>query len=210
MQVHRDSGDWQSDETDLIMAFINFDTAAAKLTQPTGWRAILSAVMAWVNGEIPSRRDLPVDKHVFEPAAESFDLLAPHLIDDSDIYIVDLPGGDLFRKVVNVAGAARSITSLDSVAAVVSRKMHNVHAKAILVINIDIIADMSDAVEQLLAVKIQLPFVPVVICSRTFAKNNFTLQRRAIADASLRLPCNDVSMALAIESAITNTRMLPH
>ena len=188
------------------MAFLNFDTAATKLTQPTGWRSIVSAFVAWANGDVLTRRDMCVEKHVFEPAVDSFDLLTPHLIDDSDICIVDHRGGDLLPIVANVAAAAKSVASLDSVAAAVSRKINNVHAKTILIINIDIFADMGDAVEELLAAKTKLPFVPVIICSRTFAKNNFTLQRRAIAGASLRLPCNDVSIALAIESAIINTQ----
>lgn len=192
------------------MAFINFDTSATKLTQPTGWRAFVSAIVAWVNGEVITRRDAYAEEEIFKPAADSFDLIAPHLIDDSEIYIVDHAGGELLQKVSNVAAVARSVTTFDNIAEAVSHKMRHVYANNILIINIDVIKDMGNVVEQLMALKRESPFVPVVICSRTFSKNNFTLQRSAIADASLRLPCGNVSMALAIESAITNTNNMFH
>lgn len=188
------------------MSFININSLDAKLNRPSGLRGVMHDILRWVDGEVTTCNQTRLDDPSSDATHASFDLIAPDLIDDSAIYIVDQSGGTLSAKVSHVALTAKSVTSFASIDAAVATAMDNPDENVALVLNIDLIADMHDAVEQLLAVKLALPDVPVIICSRTFAKNNFSLQRRAIADASLRLPCTDVSLALAIESGILNNK----
>lgn len=138
--------------------------------------------------------------------AESFDLVAPHLIMLRDIYVLDDTNRELLQRVDDVAAAARSVTAVDSLEDAVILAMKNTPASALFVINIDIFNNTEDAVLRLLAAKNLLGDTPVIICSTAFAINNFSSQRRAIADASLRLPCSNASLAIAIESGINNSR----
>jgi hypothetical protein len=188
------------------MSLININTPAAKLKRPTGLRGIFCDIRSWVDGEVVSCNQAREDQLLFDTATASFDLIAPELIEDTAIYIVDQTGGTLYPKVSNVAVTAKSIETFASLEDAAEAAMDTLHESVALLLNIDLIVDMNDAVEQLIAVKLALPDVPVIICSSTFSKNNFSLQRRAIADASLRLPCTDVSLALAIESGILNNK----
>lgn len=194
------------------MSLININTPAAKLNRPTGLRGLFYDIRSWVDGEVVTGNQLRDDQLLFDTETASFDLIAPELIEDRTIYIVDQTGGTLYPKVSkypkvsNVAATAKSFETFASLEDAAEAAMDKSHDSVALVLNIDLIVDMNDAVEQLIAVKLALPDVPVIICSRTFSKNNFSLQRRAIADASLRLPCTDVSLALAIESGILNNK----
>ncbi|WP_213685974.1 hypothetical protein [Roseicyclus sp.] len=82
-----------------------------------------------------------------------------------------------------MAVTAKSIETFASLEDAAEAAMDTLHESVALVLNIDLIVDMNDAVEQLIAVKLALPDVPVIICSSTFSKT-ISLQRRAIADAS--------------------------
>lgn len=188
------------------MTFINFDPLSHRLRQPSGLRSLAYSVLGWLNGEtITSKEDFLLDEG-FAARCESFDLFAPHLISRRDIYVLDNRSGQLCDRVNVVAAAARSVTAFDSFEDAVTLALTKMKSNTLLVVNIDVFPDMEDAVETLLAAKNLLGNVPVVICSTTFAKNNFSLQRRAIADASLRLPCSDASLALALESGINNSQ----
>ena len=188
------------------MSLVKINTPVSKLNRPTGLRGVFHDIRCWVDGEVTTGNQTYVDQPLFDTATASFDLIAPELIEDSAIYIVDQTGGTLYHKISNVAVTANSVKPFASIEDAVETAVKNPHDNVVLVLNIDLIADMHDTVEQLIAVKVALPDVPVIICSRTFSKNNFSLQRRAIADASLRLPCTDVSIALAIESGILNNK----
>lgn len=188
------------------MSLVNINTPVSKLNRPTSLRGVFHVIRCWVDGEVITGNQTHVDQPLFDTETASFDLIAPELIEDSAIYIVDQTGGSLFSKVSSVAVTADSVETFASIDAAVEAAVENTHDNVALVLNIDLIADMQDAVERLIAIKTALPDVPVIICSRTFSKNNFSRQRRAIADASLRLPCTDVSLALAIESGILNNK----
>ncbi|MBR2655611.1 MAG: hypothetical protein IKD58_03820 [Loktanella sp.] len=141
---------------------------------------------------------------------DRFDLISPHLIDNSDVYVVDQISGALFHKVDTVAAASRSVAAFENLADALMLASQNMQSNVILIVNIDIAGDLDSIVEQLLAARVELPEMPVIICSETFSTNDFTAQRRAIADSSLRLPSSDTWVALAIESGISNNQTQPY
>jgi hypothetical protein len=99
--------------------------------------------------------------------------------------------------------------SLDAVAA---RLSQDVEGPATLVIGIDALGGLQDAVEALLAFRADWPEVGIVIASHHFKRDDFSPERRAIADASLRLPATQSRLGLAIAAAARHkqTKPIPH
>jgi CheY-like chemotaxis protein len=189
------------------MAFINFDSADHRLQDRSGWQSVVQKIVAWVNGETVTHRPSSLLHDDMFAGSDSFDLITPHLISDRDILVVEEGFGPLYGSVKSVATAALSVSRFDNFERAFNSALSRRTSATLLVVDIDMFADMAEAVERLLALKQALPQVPVVICSTTFSTNNFSLQRRAIADASLRLPSCDVTLALAIESGIQNSQI---
>jgi hypothetical protein len=188
------------------MASIDFDGSGHRLRRSSVWRSVMHKVTAWANGDILEKQGTALLEHALDFETSSFDLISPNLIHNSVIYVVDYPSGDLPAGVSDVAAAAISVLTFDSFGAALRMLARDMHSNVVLVVNIDVFPDLEDAIENLLGAKNMVSTVPIVICSKAFSVNNFSLQRRAIADSSLRLPCNDVSLALAIESGIMNNR----
>ena len=68
------------------------------------------------------------------------------MIEDTAIYIVDQTGGTLYPKVSNVAVTAKSIETFSSLEDAAEAAMDTLHESVALVLNIDLIVDMNDAV----------------------------------------------------------------
>ncbi|MDD7970269.1 hypothetical protein [Roseinatronobacter alkalisoli] len=139
--------------------------------------------------------------------AVGFDYVAPHLIEDRRIYVVEGKTRPLFALVTKIAAPAMSITSVGSLESAERAIESFSYEKALLVLDIDTLGSTTDAVEKLIAFRRRSPDTPVVIGSSLFARHDFSLARGVIADASVRLPCDCVSVALAIESAVGNSAM---
>ncbi|MGY6705381.1 hypothetical protein [Roseinatronobacter sp.] len=139
--------------------------------------------------------------------AVSFDFVAPHLIHDRRIYVVEGQSRPLFGLVSKIAGPALSIVSVGDFASAERAIKGFGYEKALLVLDIDTLGTTTQAVEALIAFRKRSPDTPVVIGSGSFARHDFSMARGVIADASVRLPCDCVSVALAIESAVGNSAM---
>jgi len=138
---------------------------------------------------------------------ESFscDLIDPALIADKIIYVVDASSGSLTQQTRHVASSALAVVRLDDLNTAVDLMLDDDSDDMALVVNIDLTAELEMTLDELYELKYLFPEVPVLLCSSNFARSNFSLQRRAIADSSLRLPCSSAALALAIEATVQNS-----
>ncbi|SPJ29200.1 hypothetical protein [Falsiruegeria mediterranea] len=73
-------------------------------------------------------------------------------------------------------------------------------------IDIDTFEETVNVVEKLLSLRQKKPSLSIVILSRTFARNDFSIVRQAIADCSLKLPTTTMTLGLSIGAARSNAR----
>lgn len=79
-------------------------------------------------------------------------------------------------------------------------------SETILLVDLDAFEDIEEAVEMLLELRKSSPFFTVVMLSSTFDRNDFSDERKAIADCSLRLPTNATTLGISLGAARTNSR----
>lgn len=146
----------------------------------------------------------------FDPAAArigEFDLIERELLAQRNVVMV---GGSTDQGLLDHAAwlqdqvaALQSAADLGAAAAMVAPMAADT---GLLVVDID--ALRADAVTLLQGFRDRYPDVAVVIGSRRFARNDFSCERAAITDASLRLPARRIAFALAMSSAIHNNRAI--
>lgn len=139
--------------------------------------------------------------------AVNFDVVAPHLINERRIYVVEGQTRPLFSHVSKIAAPALSIASLANFAHAERAVLGLDGEKALLVVNIDTLGTTAEAVDTLIGFRTRAADTPVIIGSASFARHDFSMARGVIADASIRMPCDYMSVALAIESAVGNSAM---
>lgn len=136
----------------------------------------------------------------------TIDTVSATRISSKCIYVISSENQTLFQHAATAAANANSIVELSGIDEVKQRIQAAGHGRSVLVIDIETLGDTSEAVEQLLEFRRDAPGVPVILCSRTFARHDFSMTRSAIGDASVRLPCDAVSVALALGHAIENNQ----
>ena len=80
--------------------------------------------------------------------------------------------------------------------------------ETIVVIGIDYFVDLDAAISALAQFRMEVPFLPIVMGSVTFARMDLSSERAMIADASLRLPVTRPQLGLALGAALTNHRFM--
>lgn len=138
------------------------------------------------------------------PAACDFALVDPALCQARHCHIID-PYGQFARHHDWLMPLMRSV----SLHATLADTRTNAIEPRILLIDIDSFPDTEDAVDSLLAQRRFAPHTPLIIGSVTFARHDFSSERRAIADASVRLPVSTAALRLAINSALRNNHLGP-
>lgn len=126
------------------------------------------------------------------------------MIKNYDVCIIDEQQSDLYRKIIRLAGQAKSITFCSDIEPMIAKYLNQTTTDVIFIVNIDIFDGVDIAINLLLEIRPQLPRAAFVICSKQFSTNDFSKQRISIADTSIRLPCSDAALAIAIEGAIRN------
>ena len=66
--------------------------------------------------------------------------------------------------------------------------------------------DLEDRVDECLDLRARFPECPIILMSETFGMNDFSTDRMAICDASLRSPVSQVAFKLAIPAVFANHR----
>ena len=77
---------------------------------------------------------------------------------------------------------------------------------ALMLISLDAFGDLGNALETLVNFRLDVPDCPIVIASRDFAGHVLSTERRAISDASLRLPASRAEVAICCGAAVENNR----
>lgn len=67
--------------------------------------------------------------------------------------------------------------------------------------------DLSATVDHCLALRRRHPRCPIILTSTTFAQNDYSTERMAICDTSLRSPISQVSFLVAVPAAIANNAL---
>jgi hypothetical protein len=97
----------------------------------------------------------------------------------------------------------------DIAAATALRFAHKGRLAHMLLVDIDAQAHYRPIVEDLIAFRrYSGGTAPVVIGSRSFKDNDFSMERAAIADASIRLPASTSDMEVALSVAVVNNGRL--
>lgn len=77
----------------------------------------------------------------------------------------------------------------------------------VLLVDVDIFKCLEDAIDWLLEFRLHNPTIPVVITSDQFTYNDLSIQRMAIADASVRTPSSIDFLIGAVLQAIENNKL---
>ncbi|MFA5580950.1 MAG: hypothetical protein WDA25_03240 [Paracoccaceae bacterium] len=137
-------------------------------------------------------------------AGHDFTLLDPALCHARHCHIID-PFGQFACHRDWLLPLMRSV----SLHATLAESENTTAQPRIVLIDIDSFPDTEDAVDTLLAQRRFEPETPLIIGSTTFARHDFSSERRAIADASVRLPVSPAALRLAIGSAVNNNHRSP-
>lgn len=95
----------------------------------------------------------------------------------------------------------QSVTSIAQVADVLASAAD---MASVVLVNLDAVTGLDDAVDGLLDLRKTYPFTTIVIASRDFRQSDLSSDRRAIADVSIKLPVSESFLQIAISTAIGN------
>lgn len=158
----------------------------------------------WLYGDKAAAASQHPQARIAGGTPASFDLVAPDLIRGYEVCVVDRDPSRIYEHMVSIAKEAAFIDLYSDFNTVAARCMKTPVSKVLIVVNIESFDSITDAVDSLLFWKPLLSHAVFVICSVNFSSNDFTKHRIRIADASLRLPCSEAGLALAVESAMKN------
>jgi hypothetical protein len=176
-------------------------------------RQSLDRARNWVSGFFAAP-ELPPAK-TGEPSAplmgnlvvdENFVTLLPSNLGNRKIFFTATDDSDLGTMLGALVGKTDNVLKFDSFAAAATVAGRNGAEGGLLVVDIDHFPRTTDVVDSLLSFRKRHPGVVVVIASTTFARHDFSTERRVIADASVRLPCGNSALGLAMSSALDNNR----
>ncbi len=135
---------------------------------------------------------------------DRFNLMFRPALEDMDVIVCgDLPP-QLRGSLNELATIARGRTYASGLPAVCKQLDLRQGARTLLVLKV---SEPSSDLEMLLSLRQRFPETVVVIVSPEFTRNDFSCERLAICDASLRLEAGSVAFAVAISAAIANHRV---
>jgi len=102
--------------------------------------------------------------------------------------------------VASLGGTAVRLTEVSDAEAFIAR---NAGSRIALVIEARS-ADLDERIEECLSLRARFPSCPIILLSETFGKNDFSTERMAVCDASLRSPVSQVAFKLAVPAALSN------
>ncbi|WP_322896383.1 hypothetical protein [Yoonia sp. 67] len=137
---------------------------------------------------------------------QSFDLIEPSLVMNKRIYVVDDPSSSLFKNAKSVCAAAISVSLSNDLASVVLKYFEKPSDKIVVILNVDMFDSSKDAVNLLLVAKALLPDTTFIICSTHFGRSEVSKKWSQSINLSVRLPCSNASLAIAIENSLRGKR----
>lgn len=100
----------------------------------------------------------------------------------------------------------QSMSLCDTVQTVLSFGSHCDPECSLFAIDMEGAVPGMSIVPELMMIRQSFPRLPILIMSRKFKRNDFSLERRMIADASLRIPAKPTVLLEALGMALNNTR----
>ena len=137
-----------------------------------------------------------VAERLFRAAPES--RTADHT---STIVLVDNGQGALLNAVEHQGAEHAQMVHAATLADTEARLARQPQGNMTIVVSLDAFDCLNGAVDQLMAFRQRHPGVAVVIASYQFKRDDFSPERRAIADASIKLPASASRLGLAVSSA---------
>jgi hypothetical protein len=128
----------------------------------------------------------------------------PGYVDGRTIAVVEHPEGELFPTLSASVRQAAEVLWYDSLDAAVPITRRDQGSEYIFIVDIDTFRSVATAFTQLQRFRESHPRIPVVMASRHFQRNDFSSERRILADASVQIQSGSIAVALAIASAIEN------
>ncbi|MBT3142173.1 hypothetical protein [Falsiruegeria litorea] len=101
-------------------------------------------------------------------------------------------------------GLGAEVATTNSIDIALDAIAENKNAWGLLVVFLDGVVDEYEVVEALLLVRKVTKALPIILVSSAFSKNDFSLERVAICDVSLKSPVSRVTVGLAVAQAIAN------
>ncbi|MCR8726658.1 hypothetical protein [Frigidibacter sp. ROC022] len=191
------------------MAYQDRPLAGPRISYPRPL-SLLSALGAWALGFLGrEERDVRDVPRVRADEDAGFELLRRGALSDRKILVVGRAGGELMPLVLGMTEYAIDVRHFDSFEAAAHLVWERTQSEYVIVVDIDTFSSTSAAVEALRLFRQAHPGTVVVIASAFFARHDFSGERRAIADASVRLPCGRVGISLAIACGIENNEGAP-
>ncbi|MBT3141733.1 hypothetical protein DS909_19325 [Phaeobacter gallaeciensis] len=132
--------------------------------------------------------------------------LTPLETKDLDLVILTCRDYDLRACASTLNQHARTLTYFSNPEQAWLRVSRLDASSTVFFIDIDSFDEMDNVVNKLIELRKCEPALTIVILSSTFARNDFTAERKAIADCSLRLPTTTTALGLSIGAARSNTR----
>lgn len=132
--------------------------------------------------------------------------LTPLETKDLDLVILTRRDHDLRACAGTLNQHARTLTYFSNPEQAWLRVRRLDACSTVFFIDIDSFEEMDNVVNKLIELRTCEPTLTIVILSSTFARNDFTTERKAIADCSLRLPTTTTALGLSIGAARSNTQ----
>lgn len=105
----------------------------------------------------------------------------------------------------NISLKSRDVINVNSLSPVSDILSEHGDGPALVIVNLDEFPCLDDIVCALLVLRSDHPSAAVIIGSAAFQKSDFSSERKAIADVSVRLPASETTIMLAVSQAIGNT-----
>ena len=137
--------------------------------------------VAFVDGRSAFRSKEPVPAHHMQ------DLVDTDVLEGWTVLIYNASMGEVVMLrswVASLGGTAVRLTEVSDAEAFIAR---NAGSRIALVIEARS-ADLDERIEECLSLRARFPSCPIILLSETFGKNDFSTERMAVCDASLRSP----------------------
>lgn len=124
-------------------------------------------------------------------------------------YVKDIAEENVTFSTLNRNNVAPIIEMIRSEAAVIDVR-HDIDSRSrdgYILIDVDSYGLIDDIISQLVDLRVRMPLLRVILLSRGFARDDFSTERLAVCDVSLRLPVSIVRLELAFVCADENNRL---
>lgn len=126
---------------------------------------------------------------------------------DLDLFILQAPRDGIADQLGGLGDWVASVTVFGQVRDALRIAERVDGNGAAFLVNIDVFGPLEQAVDVLLSLRRTNPSLTIIVLSSDFVRDDTSLERSAIADASLRLPCTPERMRDGLFCAAENTRL---